>query len=113
MKHTGFAGLAALSIGALIAASGFVLTTANAATGKVEIKSLSADPARVTGGDVLVDIALPESVADQSVKVAVAGRDVTAAFKPGAMPHHLMGVVTDLVVGRNTIEVNTKGRGAP
>ncbi len=76
--------------------------------GKVEIKSLSTDPSRVTGGDVLLQITLPDGTAASSVKVAIDSRDVTGAFKPAPNSHALMGVVTGLTNGRNLVTVRSK-----
>ena len=71
----------------------------------IAVQAVSTDAARVTGGDVLVRVVLSPAAATNSAKVSVAGRDVTAAFKPGAAPNTLMGVVTGLAIGRNVIDV--------
>src|ERR1700680_2386272 len=49
---------------------------------RIAIQTLSTDASRVTGGDVLVQIMVPPSTPVQSVKVTVAGRDVTDSFRP-------------------------------
>ena len=73
--------LGGLTVISIVAGSGLVLDVgrAGAASNKVEIKTLSTDPALVTGGDVLVEIALPQDVAVQNVK----GRMLTLKYKGG------------------------------
>jgi hypothetical protein len=71
--------------------------------GRLEMTAVSTDAARVTGGDLLVRIT---GAASGQVKVTVAGRDVSAAFKPAAAPNTLLGLVTGLALGRNTIEAD-------
>src|SRR5438552_14608761 len=91
--------LGSLVAAGLIASTMVFTAAAGANPDRVELKALSTDPAHVTGGDVLVEVAVPQNVPDASVKVAVGGRDVTAAFKRGATPHRLIGLVSGLVNG--------------
>src|SRR5688572_23291499 len=69
------------------------------------ITALSTDPDLVTGGDVLLQIALPENTRTSSVKVRLGQRDLTSIFRAGAAPHTLEGVVTGLTLGKQTIAV--------
>jgi Tannase-like family of unknown function (DUF6351) len=72
--------------------------------GKVEIASLSADPGRVTGGDVLLALEVPRHI--RRLRIERNGDDVTQAFEPdSAGSRRLVGLVEGLGVGRNTIEV--------
>jgi hypothetical protein len=71
---------------------------------QIAVKTLSTDPTRITGGDVLVEVSLPSGVAPDSIKVTAGDRDVTAAFRPGTAPNTLMGLVTGLTEGKNTIK---------
>src|ERR1700712_2983500 len=71
--------------------------------GQVSITALSTDAARVTGGDVLVQVAVGPATRVESLKITVGGRDVTAAFHPGKKSGVLMGLVTGLVDGANVI----------
>lgn len=103
--------LGALAAAALVAGSAHALLGAGPTSGGVQIKTLSTDASRVTGGDVLVQLTLPENASAQSIRVAVGGRDVTEAFRPEANPHTLMGLVTGLVNGKNVLTVSTKGGG--
>jgi hypothetical protein len=65
---------------------------------------VSTDPALVTGGDVLLEVTAPDAA---PIKVTVAGRDVTEAFKPAGVPGRRLGVVTGLAVGRTVVEAST------
>jgi hypothetical protein len=74
--------------------------------GKVRIASLSADPTRVTGGDVLVRVDVPRTVSAEALRIERNGDDVTAAFHAGSLqPGRLVGLVDGLTIGRNTIAV--------
>ena len=79
---------------------------------RVAIQTLSTDASRVTGGDVLVQITVPPNAPEHSVKVTVAGRDVSDQFRT-VSANTLMGLVTGLVNGKNTILVRTAGRSDP
>ncbi|HEV2985699.1 MAG TPA: DUF6351 family protein, partial [Vicinamibacterales bacterium] len=75
--------------------------SAPAGSGGVTLKALSTDPALVTGGDVLVQVAVPAGT--RTVKVTAAGRDVSGAFRPGEQPNTFVGLVTGLANGRNVL----------
>lgn len=85
------------------------LTPATAQSG-VEIRTLSTRPETISGGDVLVQIKLPATIAAARITVAVAGRDVTASFRETIDPSVLLGLVTDLPAGSSRLEVTTAGR---
>src|SRR5579864_827440 len=80
-----------------------------ASPARIDITTLSTDAQRVTGGDVLVQIALPAAADAPSLQVSANGTDVTAAFHPAAAPHTLMGLVTGLVNGKNTLTAVAHG----
>ena len=80
---------------------------------KFGIRALSTRADRVTGGDVLVEISFPHANANHPLTVALNGRDVTSAFRPGTAPRTLVGLVTGLSLGRNTLTVEGKGWGLP
>jgi hypothetical protein len=67
------------------------------------IKTLSADPDRVTGGDVLIQI----TNATDSLAISANNTDVTKAFKSGPAPGVLTGLVTGLTPGRNIIKAGS------
>src|SRR5205085_1759237 len=58
--------------------------------------------ARISGGDALVQINVPDRVAPTSVRVSLNGRDVTSAFAVRANGG-LQGLVTGLAVGENEV----------
>src|ERR1700694_4797563 len=75
------------------------------AAGVLDIKTLSTHADRVSGGDVLVQITLDQS---QAVAVTLNGNDVSSAFHPGATANTLVGLVTGLNLGRNTLAAEAK-----
>ena len=101
--------LTVLAMGALV---GSGLRAADPGVSKMEITALSVDPSRVTGGDVLVQIAVPIGTPLASVHVRVADRDVTSAFQSTA-PTILVGLVSGLVNGRNTLNVDAAANTTP
>lgn len=68
-----------------------------------QIETLSSRPDMVTGGDALVRIAVPAGVALKEVRVTLNGSDVSAAFQPAPGGSALLGLVTGLRVGMNTL----------
>jgi hypothetical protein len=77
----------------------------------VRIETLSTHADRVSGGDVLVQVTFEHPWQQQPATIAVDGRDVTSAFRPGASPGTLVGLVTGLVNGKNKLTVAAKGLG--
>src|SRR5262249_2077330 len=65
------------------------------------IKTLSGDADRVSGGDALVEITLPPR--ERTVTVTLNGRNITDEFRPGQSPNSLVGLVGELVLGRNRL----------
>src|SRR3954464_13227659 len=70
--------------------------------GKLEIATLSTDAALVTGGDVLLKVAVPADVPAQSIKVMVGARDVSNGFRQTG-DRAIAGLVTGLTNGKNVI----------
>ncbi|MEQ1728704.1 MAG: DUF6351 family protein [Vicinamibacterales bacterium] len=91
------AALLAIGLAALLT------NTAAAGGGEVLLTAVSADPALVTGGNVLLRTVVPEGTPRGDLRVRVNGQDVTAAFKPGAEPDVYLGVVSGLVEGDNSV----------
>lgn len=93
---------------ALMTLSGALASRASAAPDTPTITTLSNRADLISGGDALVEIALPPNVATSSVRVEVDGRDVTAAFavRPNG---RLMGLLTGLVVGENVVTASASG----
>ena len=75
----------------------------------LELRTLSTKPETVSGGQVLVQIGLPGTVAADRVAVTLNGRDVRSAFRPGNQPQTLIGLVAGLTVGSNQIEASAPG----
>ena len=87
-----------------------------------EIRALSTRADLVSGGDVLVQVTVPATLAADKVAVAVNGRDVSANFTlaPSLAPSErgtrrvagntFLGLVRDLPVGRSEIEAGAKGQ---
>ena len=79
-----------------------------AATGEIQIHTLSTRPDMITGGDVLVRIEVPAVINLRSVRVTLNNTDVTTAFRDDA-GHSLMGIVAGLVEGNNILAVTAGG----
>lgn len=100
------------TMSALIAALGTVFaaslqTEPAGRSAGITMQTVSTDAARVTGGDVLVRITLAPAIAADTVKVTVGDRAVTGALRAGPAPHTLMGVISGLKIGPNTITAAT------
>lgn len=76
----------------------------------IRITTLSSRPGMISGGDVLVEIAVPPLVALADAAVKLNGQDVTSSFHRSAARHTLLGLVAGLKSGPNTLEVFTGGR---
>jgi hypothetical protein len=76
---------------------------------RLVIRALSNQPDRISGGDVLVEVSFPSSSSSRSLIVSLNGRDVSSAFRAGRTPHTVVGLVTGLSLGRNTLAVESRG----
>src|SRR5215831_10956839 len=107
--------LPALAIAAAIPA-GLPLSTESTAAppGGFNIRTLSTHADRVSGGDVLVQIDVPDpkGAKPKPIEITLNGTDITSTFHQGSSPNTLMGLVTGLVPGANTLRVQGKGWGA-
>ena len=72
------------------------------------ITTLSTNPDRVSGGDVVVRIDVPVGVALDKVQMSLNSADVTGAFQPAGTGHALVGLVTGLKDGDNVLKVAAK-----
>jgi hypothetical protein len=77
--------------------------TAAAGGGELVLTAVSADPALVTGGDVLLRTVVPEGMPRGDLRVSVNGRDVTGVFRPTTEPDVYLGVVSGLAEGDNSV----------
>jgi uncharacterized tannase-like protein DUF6351 len=99
----------ALSAAAVVILIGRPLAAQTTRSTSLELRTLSTRPETVTGGEVLVQIAVPQTVPADRVTITVNGRDVRTAFRPGIQPQALIGLVTGLNVGPNQIEASAPG----
>jgi hypothetical protein len=99
------------AIGLVVVAS--VLTVPVAAQQKtspsLEVRALSTKAEFVSGGDVLLQIEGPANLTAKTLRVMVNGKDESAAFKPGAGSKGVIGLVTGLNVGSNSIQASMRG----
>ncbi|MES1926592.1 hypothetical protein T31B1_14775 [Salinisphaera sp. T31B1] len=73
------------------------------------VRAVSSMPEYVSGGSALVDIGPDPSGA--AVTVQLNGVDITDAFEPSpTLPGHMLGLVTDLEDGSNTLVASQDGR---
>ncbi len=77
------------------------------------IRTLSTHPDRVSGGDVLVEIRFRHADPKHPLVVTLNGHDISSTFRPGESPNTLVGLVTGLRLGKNTLAVKGKGWGLP
>ena len=73
----------------------------------LSIRTLSARADRVSGDDVLIEIAFKHQ--NQRLRITLNGSDVSSAFRAGEAPNTLVGLVTKLVAGKNTLRVQGNG----
>ena len=76
-----------------------------AADQKFHITVLSSRPEMVSGGDALVQVAVPPDAALDQAVIRLNGQDLSAMFHSDAAAHALRGLVTGLKVGENTLAV--------
>lgn len=106
-RVTGAGGL--ILVGSLFLTSVVTGPSAQSIDGKLMITTLSAKPEFVSGGDVLVRVQVPPTMSLGEPRVALNGTDVTSVFRHDDTRHTLTGLVTGLVLGRNTVSA-TAGR---
>src|SRR5712691_10384522 len=105
---TAIAFAVALAVTPAAVAAGFGNHSSNAFT----IETLSTVPHLVTGGDVLVRVGVPRNVSVQGTQVTLNGVDVTSKFMvDSSSTRSLIGLVTGLRRGNNTIGAYARGRG--
>ncbi len=88
-------------------------TSGGAADQKFHITVLSSRPEMVSGGDALVEIAVPPDAALDQTIIRLNGQVVSPMFHYDAAEHALRGLLTGLKKGENTLTVfpNNEGRG--
>ncbi|RIV40581.1 DUF6351 family protein [Micromonospora radicis] len=94
------------------AAAGMAAPPAGAGVNRtfdVEVVSTRAD--MISGGNALVRVDVPRNVPPHQVKVHLGGRNLTGQFRPVGDGRTLLGLVDDLKLGRNKLEVRANGLG--
>lgn len=74
----------------------------------LEITSVSNRPDKVSGGDVLVAVRVPDGTPTSEVTVALNGADVTRAFWEDPSGRGLWGLVTGMRLGANHLEARSR-----
>src|SRR4051812_13154413 len=82
-----------------------------------DIQTVSARADLISGGDVLVQITVPATLAKERLAVTIAGRDVSGEFKlaPGRIeglsshPNTFVGLINGLPLGKTEIGAGAKG----
>jgi hypothetical protein len=82
-----------------------------AANPAFRITTLSNRPDKVSGGDVLVRIDVPESLALEQAVVNLNGQDITSFFRRAGAERALIGLVVGLKMGQNRLDVFAEGQG--
>jgi hypothetical protein len=99
-----------LSIGLLLCL--ILIAAPNAACsppGKLRITTASTRPDMVSGGGALVEIDVPADLSPHKIKVVLDGRDITKEFRRGSKAGTLLGLVTGLSLGENTLTAEAIG----
>jgi hypothetical protein len=101
--RTVVAGVVAI---ALVQAHRAISVVATNGGGEVVLSALSTDPALVTGGDVLMQVAVPAGTPKGELRVTANAKDVSSAFTPGQQAGTFIGLVQGLALGANHIVAN-------
>ena len=70
-----------------------------------EVRTLSTDPLRVTGGNVLLEILAPPNETLEGITVSIDGRPISGPFRADPSDHTLTGNIEGLALGDNTLTV--------
>src|SRR5436190_16279122 len=100
------------AVAALLACFAVAASAKDAASGQLEIVTLSNRADLISGGDALVEVRVPRSVAPSQVRLSLNGHDVTAMFRVDPTARVMRGVLTGMVPGRNDFLADSKGRRA-
>ncbi|MDE0624349.1 MAG: DUF6351 family protein [Bryobacterales bacterium] len=74
--------------------------TIGCAEQRLDLSVLSGPPDMVTGGDALVEVS---GASAGSLRIELDGRDVTSSFRSGIDPSRLVGRLSELKIGKNTV----------
>ena len=107
----GFRGRAAVAVAFVLAVVASAQLSAQSADGGFAISTVSTRADSVTGGDVLLHVAVPGGAALDGHRVMLNGTDVTSVFRRDDAGHALTGLVTGLTLGPNTVSVGGSNAG--
>src|SRR5260370_5869483 len=110
MTRGTYGGLTALLVTGLVSRLREARADDDEGGSRIIIQVLSANPDRVSGGDVLLKISLPRDGRRATVTLPPTNQDVTASFRDTA-PGILVGLVSGLVVGENRVIVRAEDVG--
>jgi hypothetical protein len=105
MKRT----ILALAVAVIVSFAGESPAAQAAGDASLELRTVSTRPEAVSGGDVLVQIALPRTVAPDRLAVTLNGRDVRSAFRAGPQPQVLVGLLSGLSIDANQLDATAPG----
>src|SRR5436190_18153448 len=88
-------------------------TAISAEAASVKLSALSNRPDKLSGGDALIAVDLPENVAAADVAIKLNGDDITANFHSGDPNHALIGLVSGLRLGKNLLVALRAGETSP
>src|SRR5262245_16120129 len=97
---------AGVLLGALLAAS--LPALAGHESDDLRIVTLSTRPDAVSGGDVLVEVKLPQGTKPRDVEITLNRREITRAFQFDAARDALVGLVTGLELGKNVLRARVE-----
>jgi hypothetical protein len=87
------------------------LCSAAQAAPRLTMESLSNRPDKLSGGDALIRIGLPNPAAADGLRVRLNDTDVTGAFRLSENGRSLIGLLEGLKEGRNRLVAQAKGSG--
>jgi hypothetical protein len=102
MSFAAMAGVAALAVAPTVFAK---------ATLDFDIRTLSTRADTVTGGDVLIEVSVPQNVPPQKAIVFANGTNITSTLHWDDTTRTLTGLVTGLHLGANEISADSNGNG--
>ncbi|MCQ4329834.1 DUF6351 family protein [Stutzerimonas stutzeri] len=88
-----------------------LLCSAVQAAPRLTLESLSNRPDKLSGGDALIRIGLPNPAAAKGLRVRLNQTDVTGAFRLSENGRSLIGLVEGLKEGRNRLVAQARGSG--
>ena len=100
-----------IGIWALLAMMSALAGCAGIDIGRVKISTLSNRPDKLSGGDALIAVDVPQATGLSDVTLKLNGSDVTALFALEPGTRRLVGLVQGLGLGKNELRSSTKGAG--